>query len=30
MLIPTPTKYFTVKFGQEMDLAPVIAMNFMC
>ena len=29
MSIPTPTEYFTVKSGQEMDLAPVIAMNFM-
>ena len=23
-------EYFTVKSGQEMDLAPGIAMNFMC
>ena len=28
--IPTPTEYVTVKSGQEMDLAPVIAMNCMC
>ena len=27
---PTPTEYFTVKSGQEIDLDPVIAMNFMC
>ena len=26
----TPTKYFTVSAGQEVDFAPVIAMNFMC
>ena len=25
--IPTPTEHFTGKSGQEMDLAPVIAMN---
>ena len=35
MFIPTTplhpyTEYFTVKYGQEMDLAPVIAMSFMC
>ena len=24
------TKYFTVSSGQEVDLAPVIAMNFTC
>ena len=24
-----PIEYFTAKPGQEMDLAPVIAMNFM-
>ena len=29
MFIPTPTEYFTIKFGQEMDLASVITMNFM-
>ena len=29
MLIPAPIEYFTVKSGQEMDLAPVTAMNFM-
>ena len=29
MIIPTPTEYFTVKSGQEMKLAAVIAMNFM-
>ena len=28
MFIPTPIEYFNVKFGQEMDLALVIAMNF--
>ena len=28
--IPIPTKYFAVRSGQEMDLARVIAMNFMC
>ena len=26
---PTPTEYFAVMSGLEMDLAPVIAMNFM-
>ena len=30
MFITTPTEYFTVKSGQVMDLAPVIAENFMC
>ena len=30
MFIPTPTEYFTVKSGQEMDLIPVIAVNFVC
>ena len=30
MFIPTPTKYFTVKSGQEMDFTFVIALNFMC
>ena len=30
MFIPTPTEDFTVKSGQEMDLAPVNAMNFLC
>ena len=29
-VIPTPTEYFTVRSGQEMDLAPVIGVNFMC
>ena len=29
MFIPTPTEYFAIKFGQEMDLAQVIMMNFM-
>ena len=28
MFIPIPTEYFTVKSGQEMDLASVISMNF--
>ena len=28
MFIPTPTEYFRVKSGQEIDLAPVIAMNY--
>ena len=28
--IPIPYQYFTVRSGQEMDLAPVIAINFMC
>ena len=27
--IPTPTEYFTVTSEQEMNLAPVIAINFM-
>ena len=26
-ILPTPTEYFTVKSKQEMDLAPVIAMD---
>ena len=26
-ILPTPTEYFTVKSGQEMDLAPIIAMD---
>ena len=30
MMILTTTEYFTVKSGQEMGHAPVIAMNFMC
>ena len=30
MFIPNPTEYFSVKSGQEMDLDPVIAVNFMC
>ena len=30
MFILNPTEYFTVKSGQEIDLAPVIAVNFMC
>ena len=30
MFIAAPTEYFTVKSEQEMDLAWVIAMNFMC
>ena len=30
LYIAVPTKYFTVKSEQEMDLASVIAMNFMC
>ena len=25
-----PIEYFTLKSGQKMDLAPVIAMNFTC
>ena len=29
-LHPIPIEYFAIKFGQEMDLAPVIAMSFMC
>ena len=28
--ISIPTKYFAVRSGQEMDLAPLIPMNFMC
>ena len=27
---PQPTEYSTVRSGQEMDLAPVIVMIFMC
>ena len=30
MFIAAPTEYFPAKFEQEMDLALVIAMNFMC
>ena len=30
MFIAAPTEYFTVKSEQEMDLASVIATNFMC
>ena len=30
MFISTLTEYFTVKSGQEVALAPVIAVNFMC
>ena len=29
MFMAAPTEYFTVKSEQEMDLASVIAMNFM-
>ena len=28
--ISTLTEYFTVKSGQDMDLAPVLARNFFC
>ena len=28
--ISIPNEYFAIRSGQEMDLAPVIAMNFMC
>ena len=30
MFIAASTKYFTVKSEEEMDLASVTAMNFMC
>ena len=30
MFTAAPTEYFTIMSEQEMDLASVIAMNFMC
>ena len=27
---PIPIEYYTVRSEQEIDLAPAIAMNFMC